>query len=235
MVKVPWYKKCLGYVYPIIISRYHSDKHPNLKIRLFQGQFQLESEEALYSDGWRYSPFRMAYDHLKKKKSLLPINRFLLLGAGLGSALLRLQKVHKTFPNAVLVEHDFEILELGKHYFPLNENNNVEYVHADAETYLKNCEQTFDCIAIDLFDDLFNSDLIAQASFWKTLKKISEPKTRIILNSIFLKKNAILKFEKLIEKDFTFDRLDRKPNYIFVLRPKQNEQPNTDRTKKEHW
>ena len=120
MKKLPWYKKALGYIVPITTTYHETDKHPNLKVKYYQGQWQLESEDALYSDGYRYSPFRMAYDHLHKQNKLLPVHNFLLIGGGLGSALLRLQKVYKRFPAATLVEYDGDIIELGQIYFDVN-------------------------------------------------------------------------------------------------------------------
>ncbi len=217
MVEIPWYKKCIGYLYPIVIARDQNDKHPNLKIKYFQGQIQLESNNALYSDGHRYSPFRLCFSFLKKKNELHCEN-FLLLGAGLGSALHCLQKTHDLFPNSTLVEYDKDILALSKQYLLKDQKENIELILSDALDYVQGCKQTFDLIGIDLFENLENSSLISNDLFWQEVKKISHSKSNIIVNTIFIEKKVKKKFEALLSNKFTFDRIERRPNYFYILK-----------------
>ncbi len=221
MKNIPWYKKCLGYLFPMMIAQYESDYHPHLKIKYYQGQIQLESADALYSDGHRYTPFRLAFDYLFKKNNLLNVENFLLLGAGLGSALQRLQKIYSVFPTATLVEYDEQIIELSKSYANLNEKNNVEFIQADAYIFLDQNEKQFDLIGIDIFEGLTNSNLLKKAVFWQGIKKACTPNSTIILNTIFTKKEELLEFELLLKSYFTFHRIDQKPNYFYILKLKK--------------
>ena len=176
MLDLPWYKKWISYVFPIVISRHQNDKHTNLQIKYFQGQVQLESENALYSDGHRYTPFKMAYNFLDKRGDLKPIKKFLLLGAGLGSALERLQHVYKLYPETHLVEYDTDILNLSKKYLLTNQEENVHFICKEAMDFIAESNQQFDLIGIDLFDALKNSYLISDNLFWEQLKKATHPK-----------------------------------------------------------
>lgn len=217
MIDLPWYKKILGYIYPVVIARHKNDKHTDLKIKFYQGQLQLECEDALYSDGYRYTPFRLAYNYLHKQKKLQAINSFLLLGAGLGSALLRLQKVYKLYPTTKLIEYDADILKLSQDYLLGEQERNVHFVRQEAMDYLVEDNSFYDLIGIDLFDELENSYLITHPPFWLEVKKRTNPQTQIIVNTIFVEKKALQNFEYLISQNFTFVCLKRAPNYIYVM------------------
>ncbi len=220
MFDLPWYKKCLGYLMPIVTQQLYTDKHAALKIKYYQGQWQLESAHALYSDGYRYSPFKLAFERLDKKNKLQPIQHFLLLGAGLGSALSRLHTVYQLFPRSVLVEYDEKIIELAKQYHQLDQDKNVFFEHYDAADYIRQTQHTFDMIGIDLFKDLENSQVVQDPNFWHQIIRISSSDARIIINTIFLHKNDRRVFEDMLSTHFTFDRIERSPNYIYLLFPK---------------
>jgi len=220
MQELAWYKKVIGYIYPITVQKQANSKHSKLRIKYYQGQYQLESGGALYSDGYRYSPFRLGYAYLQKQKTLQKTKTFLLLGSGLGSALIRLQKVYNLYPETTLVEYDADIIEFSKIYLLNNQQNNIQFIKQDAQDYLSKTSEKFDLIGIDLFKDLENSVLINQTNFWSEIKNRSTSKTNIILNTIFMEKSIRNDFEKLLAKDFTFHRLDQKPNYIYMLKVK---------------
>lgn len=220
MLDLPWYKKWISYVYPVIITRRRNDTHANLKVKYFQGQLQLESDNALYSDGHRYTPFKMAYSYLNKKNKLKPVKRFLLLGSGLGSALDRLHKVYDIYPEAFLVEYDSDILALSQKYLLKDQNESVHFIRREAQDFLNASEDVFDLIGIDLFDSLENSYLITSGPFWQQVKKVMNSGTQVILNTIFTKKKALKDFENMLSKDFTFVCLKRIPNYIYVMQLK---------------
>lgn len=216
MKKIAWYKKVISYAYPLTI-----EKRAGLSIDYYQGQYQLESGGALYSDGYRYAPFRLAYAYLHKQQWLAQTQHFLLLGAGLGSALLTLQKVYQLYPTTHLVEYQAEILALSKKYLLPNQAENVKFISQEASAYLASCSATFDLIGIDLFDALENSFLISQASFWQSIKKVSTKNSKIVVNTIFTEKSKRREFEMLLSKEFLFHRLQRKPNYIYILKVKK--------------
>ena len=218
MLEIPWYKKCLGYLYPIVLAKKQSDKHTNLKIKYYQGQIQLESDNALYSDGYRYSPFRTTFHRINTNKELEKNNTFLLLGAGLGSALYRLQKVYNIYPESYLVEYDADIIHLSRKYLLQGQTEKVHFILQEAHDYLKSCNQKFDLIGIDLFDNLENSYLLSQDDFWNKIKKISHQYSNIIVNTIFLDKEELKALENRLAKDFTFERINRPPNYFYILK-----------------
>lgn len=217
MEELVWYKKVLGYLYPITISKQENEQHPNLQIKYYQGQYQLESGGALYSDGHRYTPFRLAYRFLEKKNSLKNTEDFLLLGAGLGSALKRLHEVYKMFPTTYLVEQDADILACSKKYLLNEQTKNIHFIQDDALVYLLKTKNTFDLIGVDLFHNLENSSLLKDPKFWEQVVQVCKPKTTLIVNTIFTKKVRRENFEKLLSLNFTFEKLKHKPNYIYIL------------------
>ena len=222
MYKIQWYKRCLSYFLPITITRQSSDRHPNLKIKYYLGQWQLESNDALYSDGYRYSPFRKAFDYLNKKGILTNTTNFLLLGGGLGSAVARLYNKYKCTPTFTLVEHDKKIIELGQQFLELHDVPNARIMHTDANSFLKSNTQQYDLLGIDLFDGLANSPLIHQETFHANVIKTLGADGHIILNTIFTNNLERLTFEQLLEQFYSLEIIERKPNYIYILQAKKD-------------
>jgi len=216
----PWYKTLGSYLFPITLLKPSSVIHKKLKIQYFRGQIQLESDTALYSDGDRYAPFRLGFNYLYKKKELQNIKKFLLLGAGLGSALHRLQRIYQLYPSTYLVEYDEAILALSKQFLLPSQKKNVHFICTDARKYTRESKDKFDLIGIDLFEQLRNSPIIYEVSFWLDVKKLLSANGHVIVNTIFIKKIDRTSFEKLLSKAFTFERIVRNPNYIYILKLK---------------
>jgi predicted membrane-bound spermidine synthase len=220
MEQLPWYKKWLGYLIPLVITKRKTDSNENLKIKYYQGQVQLENGDALYSDGHRYSPFKLSFEFLARKNKLDDVQRFLLLGAGLGSALYRLQKVYHLNPESFLIEKNKDVFALLKEYALFDNNDNVHLILDEAHNYIKRTDESFDLIGVDLFEKLENSSLLNESSFWESLNGISNKKTTLIVNTIFIKKTERSEFEKMLSMDFTFERIDRRPNYFYIAKIK---------------
>jgi predicted membrane-bound spermidine synthase len=219
-MNLPWYKRYWSYLFPITVLKPSSEIHDKLSIKYFRGQIQLESDDALYSDGERYTPFRLGYNRLAKNGTLQNVKTFLLLGAGLGSALRRLHSVYNLHPETFLVEHDEAIIALSKEYLLLRQKQNVQFICADASQYIFENQNKFDLIGVDLFEQLRNSSIIEKEDFWMEIKKSLTSSGHVIVNTIFIDKKERRTFENLLDKAFTFDCLVRKPNYIYILQLK---------------
>ena len=167
-------KKVLSYLYPVSIIEFSNEKHRKLILQLFCNQFMLSTQDAVYSFGTFYTPFRKSFALIKD--DIQNCQRFLLLGTGLGSALKILQKKYQVYPDSVLVDNDKDILELSMKFMNLNERKNVSWIYNDAVTYLKSNMQVFDLIGVDLFRGTLLSNDFKQTSFFELCKtrRISE-------------------------------------------------------------
>jgi spermidine synthase len=210
-------KKVLSYFYPVTISEFSNEKHRKLVLQLFCNQFMLSTEDAVYSFGTFYTPFRKSFALIKD--DIQNCNRFLLLGTGLGSALKILQKKYLIFPDAVLVDNDKDILELSMKFMDLNEKKNVEWIYNDAITYLKSNAPKFNLIGIDLFRGTLLSNDFKQASFFELCKLKLETSGICIFNMILNSTNEELIIKDRLSQHFSSIRkISFKQNTFFICR-----------------
>lgn len=180
-MEVSLFQRFLSYFYPLKIEDKSNDLHQNLSLQIYQNQWQLEYGKALYSKGDSYRPFDFAFRKLKEE---LPAKKkFLLLGSGLGSALYILQKHYKLFPDAVLVDHDPDILNWSRELFSLDQRKNVRFRCQDIFEYLEMDQVLFDLIGIDVFHEMKIPERILHPEFWDRIRHISEKNTCIIWNA----------------------------------------------------
>ena len=105
-------KITLSYLTDFIIEVSESIYSGKLKLSLSNGRFQLSTSNAVYSYEDRYTTFKEAFRQLKLSKQ--NINTCLVLGYGLGSIPLMLNKHHKITPLTTGVEIDPQIISWAR-------------------------------------------------------------------------------------------------------------------------
>jgi predicted membrane-bound spermidine synthase len=191
----------LSYLYPITLRVISNTRHPHLKLQLFCNQFMLSTQEAVYSFGTFYTPFRKSFKAIRR--DIKQCRSFLLLGTGLGSALLILQKKHHVFPASVLVDNDQDILDLSMEYMQLNSQKNVVWVHSDAGTYMQNNSGTFDLIGVDIFRDTMIPRDFKQTPFFEQCKMKLNPGGHCIFNMILNSSNEHMIIRERLQQHFS--------------------------------
>lgn len=144
--KIPQYKRMLSYMYPVLLWKGSSAYNPKLELLLYHDQFQLATEDALYSDGNRYRPMLLAFNKLGKR--LGKIKTVLVLGTGLGSA-VEVLRSKDYYPEFTLVDMDDVILNLAKKVLPAD--TKATFVCADAIDFIYIHDRKYDMLIIDLF------------------------------------------------------------------------------------
>ncbi len=117
-----------------------------LELFLYHDNFQLATEDAVYSDGVRYRPLILAFA-VPDKKEIKDLRDVLVLGTGLGSAVQILQAKGAS-PRYTLVDNDEVILNLAK---PLLTGHNIAYVCADAGQFMQKDNGRYDMLVVDIF------------------------------------------------------------------------------------
>lgn len=163
------------------------DGAQRLQLDLYRNEYMLSTPQAIYSWGMSYKPFLIPFKKLQNELS--QVSDFLLLGTGLGSALLILQKKHGIYPNAVLVDSSQAILNLSQHYMALNKQNNVQWICQDATHYLQQHTKQFNLIGIDLFTDMHVANQFKQESFFRLIATHLKPGGIAVFNFIFASRN----------------------------------------------
>lgn len=136
-------------------------KNQVLELFLHRGELQLATLDALYSDGTRYRPLKMAFKAVKNRLS--GVRDVLLLGTGLASAVHMLHK-RGVNPNYTLIEHDSVVLELAQKYLPAN-SGNVEAHCTDALSFMNNNERKYDLLIVDIFTGRVAAEFVTSESF----------------------------------------------------------------------
>ncbi len=199
-MSIPFYKTLLSYILPLRIEKSSTDG-VSYELQLYQNQWMMLAPQAMYSYGQRYRPFTFC---LKQIKNEIPrLQNFLLLGAGLGSALQILQKRYHHFPETLMVDHLPIAIMWSQQYMQLNSRGNVKWKHADAIHFLQNATQPFDLLGVDLFSDLDMPDTVSNPDFIEQCHQILTPNGIALFNTIFQQLGMESAFETNLQNHFS--------------------------------
>ena len=149
-MKIPIWKKYLSYFKDVSLEQTSSPYNAFLEVLLVNGRRQLTTEDAIYSYDDKYENFNHIFKRIdwsqKKGKEAL------VLGLGLGSVILLLEKYYQKEYNYTAVEIDPEICLLAQKYTLKDLKSYVETINTDALLYLQSNQNQFDLLIMDVFD-----------------------------------------------------------------------------------
>ncbi|MBS1771607.1 MAG: methyltransferase [Bacteroidetes bacterium] len=176
---VPPYKRLLSYLYPVLIRKGSDTNNSLLQLLLYRNQYQLASNDALYSDGTRYRPVVEAF---KRFESELPnIKNALVLGCGLGSTVHILSsKGHH--PNYTLVDIDKTVLSWALELMPTAKNGNINPVIADARQFVETHNHQYDLVVIDVFVGRIVPGFVTTPHFLNKCRSFIKAGGRVVIN-----------------------------------------------------
>lgn len=183
-MNIPFWKKWLSYLFEIHIESAPSEHNPHLYVSLVKGRYQLCTEHAVYSYGDLYDNFVRAFMRLDLEK--LPGKEVLILGFGLGSIPVILEKKFGKDFHYTAVELDEEVLYLANKYTLPELDSPVQIIQADAFAFSHLCEEKYDLICMDVFlDDVIPADFETSA-FLENLKSMLNPNGVLLYNRLAL-------------------------------------------------
>lgn len=201
---IPVWKKILSWFIPITLAKKSTSKHPDLFLKKYQGHLILATPTAYYSYGNAYLPFRKMFQSIKQ--DLPTIERFLMLGTGLGSALSILQTSYHCFPSSDLVEWDEEIVAWSVSEMNLNTRNNVRWIVDDAAHFVQETKQTYNLIALDLFRDTTTPEYFKSKPFYNQCKQLLHERGILCINLIPAYKNEEKEIQEMLR--YTFNHIE---------------------------
>ncbi len=182
-MRLSFIQNVLSYLVPVRVFATQSPQHARLELYRYRGRWQLATADAFYSDGAVYSPMRLAFKALKKK--VLFWKEVLVLGAGIGSAVLVLDKKYKARPQITLVDLDEAILTLaGEILAAEGHADHVELICENAETYVTLEERLFDVVIVDIFRGREVPDFALQPLFLQRCLARLRPGGPLVMNFI---------------------------------------------------
>ena len=188
-MNIPRWKKWLSHLMPITLEEAGTEQNPELTVALSRGRLQLLSGGAIYSWDDLYKNFLIAFDELKIDER--PIQDVLLLGMGLGSVPYMLEKVfHRTY-HFTAVEWDDKVAELAFKYTLPRLESSVDMITADAEVYVQVCEEQFDMLIVDIFEDELTPPQFCTVDFLLDCQELLRPGGLLLFNRLHGEDSAI--------------------------------------------
>ncbi|MBI4991254.1 methyltransferase domain-containing protein [Candidatus Gottesmanbacteria bacterium] len=183
--------KLLSYLFPQLLSTYHSKINGEIKVVESFGR------RAIYVDGAPQSGAEIWPMWEKIIKNLeLKIKNCLILGVGGGDVI---KIIRKYYPEAVItgVEIDPIMIDIARKYFNIKSSDKLKIIHADAFAWIKLEKKKFDLIIFDLYLGKFNPPNARTISFLDDLKKLSNDRGFILYNAHY--QNDEEEYERLLK------------------------------------
>ncbi len=178
----PFWKRWVSYIYELHIESTSSDHNPHLYVSLRDGRYQLCTANAIYSFEDRYDNFSETFKLVDLNK--LPGKRVLILGFGLASIPIILERSLGLQFHYTGVEIDEEVLYLANKYVMDELDSNFNLVAADAHAYTMLCQEQFDMVIMDVFFDDLIPEEFETTTFLERLKAITKPGGLILYNRL---------------------------------------------------
>lgn len=177
-----FWQKWLSYLYDIEVETIDSDINGLLSLYISNGEYQLCTKDAIYSWGLKYYNFLELFPQIN-----LPADHsnVLILGMGMGSIPLILEKKLNKQYNYTAVEYDESIVYLASKYSLPDLNSPIDIVTTDAGVYVEMDQQKYDMVCVDIF---LNSSIPPQFKTSEFLQKIKDrlsPNGMVIMNCLY--------------------------------------------------
>lgn len=148
--KPSFFRRCLSYLWPVTLFRNGKQGDACLEILLYKNRFQLATQDALYSDGDQYAPFRLAFKELPNS-FLNNAATCLVLGCGLGSVIQILNRHYNKRIVYTIVEINETILQWALSLLAEQKVQHIQSFCEDASGFVSSCHSRFDLMCIDVF------------------------------------------------------------------------------------
>lgn len=183
----PFWKKWLSYVKELSLEQTYSVYNPHLEVLLVEGRHQLVTEDAIYSFDDKYTNFDEAFKRINWK--IFKGKKALVLGLGLGSVILLLEKKYGQDFDYTAVEIDPEICRLCNKYTLSNLNSPVEIAPTEAMAFLNTRGDTYDMIIMDVFQSGDIPIRFQSEDYLNLLKLRLAPEGLILYNRMNINEN----------------------------------------------
>ncbi len=197
----PIWKRFLSYFYSFKIEHTSSEHNPSLDVYLKQGRYQLCTENAVYSYGDLYDNFTKTFDHLNLDE--LDVKKVLVLGFGMGSIPVILERLFEKKYDYTGVEIDCKVLELATKYVVPNIKSTMKLCCEDAMKFVSDCKEKFDLVAMDIFlDDVIPSSF-EQTEFLLKLSSLLSSEGVLLYNRLSLTKKDLTDTQFFYSNNFS--------------------------------
>jgi len=211
----------MSHFFEIHIESAASKYNPHLYVSLRQGRYQLCTANAVYSYEDLYRNFFRAFRQIDLDR--IPGTEVLVLGLGLGSIPMMLEKNFHRHYQYTAVEIDEVVIDLA-HRYTLDElQSPIEIITADAAQYVQQTDRRFDLICVDIFLDDAIPECFQSDAFLLSLAEMLHAHGVVLFNRLSSLKADRRSSQRFYEEVFLrhFPRgahLDVGGNYMLINR-----------------
>lgn len=200
--KIPTWKKYLSHLVPFTIEVTEGTHNHYLEVLYSRGRYQLNTENAIYSFEDLYINYYQAFEKLNIKGR--SIKNVLILGFGLGSIPVMLERNFQQNYQFTGVELDEEVLILANKYGISDLSSPIELICADAIQFARQCTTTYDMVCMDVFKDAVVPPAFETLDFLEDLKSLIAPDGLLLYNRM-----AHNEFQKETNQQFFEQKFSR--------------------------
>lgn len=183
-MEVSRWKKWLSYFKEIHLESTSSIHNPSLHVSLVEGRHQLSTDDAIYSFDDKYDNFAQAFEKVDWEN--FKGQNVLILGLGLASIPLLLEKNHQLKFDYTCVEIDEQVIFLAEKYILKDLTSHFEIISTDASIFVDQCVQQYDLICMDIFENDIVPPQFETVSFLRQLQNLLSPDGMIMYNRLAL-------------------------------------------------
>ncbi len=173
--------RLLSYVWPVRVWK-GNGASGQLELTWEYGRLVVNSANANQSFGSLHRVWQAAFSDARIAQQAP--KTALILGYGAGSAAHILRSELGLDTAITGVDHDEAMLRLASERFPLDQQEGIELVRADAFSFVAKCSTTFDLVVVDLFHDLDFVEGVNDPYFLRSVRRLVSSSGRILLNTV---------------------------------------------------
>jgi spermidine synthase len=196
---IVWWKRWLSYWTEIHVESVRSDYNPHLYVSIMDGRYQLSTANAIYSYEDLYSNFYRTFQQIE----LPPLGaNVLLLGFGLGSIPLMLEREFDRQYQYTAVEIDESVLYLAGKYIISHLQSSITTIEADAYAYVLQADEQYDLICMDVFLDQTTAEHFRSTPYVEQLRDLCKENGRVLYNCFTLGDTNRMQAETFFQQIF---------------------------------
>ena len=181
-MKQPFWKILASYLWEMPVESTLSEVNREMHVLLRRGRYQLCTENAIYSFADLYGNFVKCFERLRLEE--LPGDRILILGFGLGSIPVILEKKFGRRYHFTAIEKDETVIYLANKYVVPDIRSPLEVICADALAFVHQTTEQYDLICVDVYLDDVVPEEFENIQFLYQLQNILHPQGLIISNKL---------------------------------------------------
>lgn len=167
-------------------KKIRSSINTRLEVTWLKGQLVLDTKNTNYSYGQLEQVFKRGFKFIGHTK-IRAMNRILNLGLGAGSTVHLLRNEINFTGSITSVELDETILFVAQKYFNLDRYHiGHRIVQQDAFEYVLACQEQYDLVVLDIFQDQYMPSFLFEQYFVNHLQQLIQLNGFLIFNTIVL-------------------------------------------------